>query len=234
MQEFASIFKEKYNSALISDAAFRADVDLNSAPSNVSPISPHMKMAGPIFPVQANNDLVTILAGLHRAKQGDVLIITNPITEVALIGDLIATEAKRKGLAGIVVEGFVRDTMELIDINVPIFSKGTYPVGPLKLPQELKGIGHIGAKVKLGDFSILPGSWVFGDADGAIFVSQSDLPKLFEEAEKAYQREESIANAIRSGASLGELLDIESFIKKREANPEADFNQHIAQLGRAI
>ncbi len=71
-------------------------------------------------------------------------------------------------------------------------------------------------------------------ADGVIFVSDTDLAKLFDEAEKASHREDSLAEAIRSGSSLGELLGIESFIKKREANPQADFNQHIAQLGKAI
>ena len=234
MQEFASIFIEKYSCALMADAAFRAGVTLIPAPSGLLPIAPHMKTAGSITTVQANNDLVSILAGLHHAQPDEVLIITNATTEVGLIGDLIATEAKRKGLAGIVVEGFVRDTMELIDINVPIFCKGSYPIGPLKLPQDLKGIGQVGKAVRLGDSSIVPGYWAFGDADGLIFVSEADLPKLFDEAEKAYDRENALAEAIRSGSPLGELLGIESFIKKREVNPQADFNQHIAQLGKAI
>ncbi len=234
MQEFASIFREKYSCALMADAAFRAGVTLIPAPIGLLPIAPHMKTVGSIITVQANNDLVSILAGLHHAQQDEVLIITNPATEVALIGDLIATEAKRKGLAGIVVEGFVRDTMELIDINVPIFCKGSYPIGPLKLPQGLKGIGQVGIEVRIGDSLINPGYWVFGDADGVLFVSDADLPQLFEEAEKTHHREDALAEAIRSGSSLAELLGVESFMKKREVNPQADFNQHLAQLGKAI
>lgn len=234
MEEFTSLFREKYSCALMADAAFRAGVNLIPVPFGLLPIAPHMKTVGPIMTVQANNDLVSILAGLHHAQQNEVLVITNPTIEAGLIGDLIATEAKRKGLAGIVVEGFVRDTMELIDINMPIFCKGSYPIGPLKLPQSLKGIGQVGIEISLGDSSLIPGYWAFGDADGVIFVSEADLPKLFDEAEKAYQREYSLAEAVRSGSALGELLDIESFIKKREDNPQADFNQHIAQLGKAI
>ncbi|MEM9002064.1 MAG: RraA family protein [Cyanobacteria bacterium P01_F01_bin.86] len=235
MTDFSTIFQAKYSCALLADAAFRADISFGSAPVGLKPIDRAMKLAGPIITVQANNDLVTILAGIHQAKAGDIVVITNPSNEVvALIGDLIATEASRKGLGGIVVDGLVRDTTELIAIGVPIFCGGAYPIGPLKLPQDLKGIGHIGDELRLGNTTVKSGDWAFGDADGVIFLESLDLPKVWEWAEKSYHNEESLAAQIRSGVSLGELLDLETFMKERASNPQADFNQHISKLGQAI
>ena len=240
MTDFPAIFQAKYSCALLADAAFRAGVPFSAAPCGLTPIDRTMKLAGAMFTIQANNDLVTILSGVHQARSGDIVVITNHLatmnhsTEVALIGDLIATEASRKGLAGIIVDGLVRDTTELIKIGVPIFCRGVYPIGPLKLPQNLKGIGEIGLKLMLGKTTITPGDWAFGDADGVIFIRHSDLPEVFEWAERSYHSEESLAAQIRSGVSLGELLGIEAFVKERASNPHADFNQYMAESNQAI
>ena len=234
MTDFPAIFQAKYSCALLADAAFRARIPFGAAPCGLTPIDRAMKLAGPIVTVQANNDLVTILSGIHQAKAGDVVVITNPANEVALIGDLIATEARRKGLAGIVVDGLVRDTTELIAIGVPIFCRGVYPIGPLKLPQDLHGIGDIGLELTLGSTTVKCGDWAFGDADGVIFMECLNLPDVFEWAAKAYQNEESLAAQMRSGVPLGELLDLETFVEERASNPQANFNQHIAKLGQAI
>ncbi|MDV3352417.1 RraA family protein [Leptothoe sp. ISB3NOV94-8A] len=234
MTDFPTIFQNQYSCALLADAAFRAGISLDAAPSGLTPIDRAMKLAGPMVTIQANNDLVTILTGIHQASTGDVIVITNHSNDVALIGDLIATEASRKGIAGIIVDGLVRDTTELIEIGVPIFCRGVYPMGPLKLPQNLKGIGDIGLELTLGDTTVKSGDWAFGDADGVIFIGSLDLPELLKWAEQSYQREESLAAQIRSGISLGELLDLDTFMEERAANPQADFNQHIAKLGQAI
>ena len=234
MTEFSAIFQQKYGCALLADAAFRAGVPISVAPPGLTPIDQSMKLAGPIITVQANNDLVSIVTGVHHASSGDVIVITNHTREVGLIGDLIATEANRKDLAGIIVNGFVRDTNELVEIGVPIFCTGVFPIGPLKLPQNVKGVGEIGCDLMMGNTTVKPGNWAFGDADGVIFIGGFDLPALFEWAERAYRREESLAARIRSGTSLGELLAIEAFLEKRASNPQADFNQHIADLGQAI
>ncbi|MEO1295045.1 MAG: RraA family protein [Cyanobacteria bacterium J06636_16] len=234
MTAFSATFQQKYSCALLADAAFRAGVPISAAPPGLTPIDQSMKLAGPIITVRANNDLVSILAGINHASSGDVVVVTNHTQEVGLIGDLIATEANRKDLAGIIVNGFVRDTNELVEIGVPIFCTGVFPIGPLKLPQGVKDVGEIGCNLTMGNTTIKPGDWAFGDADGVIFIGGFNLPALFEWAERSYCREEFLAARIRSGTSLGELLDIEAFLEKRASNPQADFNQHIADLGQSI
>lgn len=234
MDNYADTFQARYSTALLADAAFRAGVPANIPPPGLGPLRPLDKIAGPIVTVEANNDLLSILGAVHRANPGDIVVIANRTFEVALIGDLIAAEAKRKHLAGIIVDGLVRDATELRDIGVPVFSQGFYPVGPLKLPAELKGIGKINVNLSLGEALASPGDWAFGDVDGVLLLAASHLPAVFEWAEKSWQSEEMMAAEIRAGRPLGDLLAIESFLEKRQKDPHADFNLHLAELGRAI
>ncbi len=234
MSDFASLFHDRYSTALIADAAFRAGVPVRVPTAGLAPLNQLDKVAGPIETVWANNDLVSILGIVHRAKAGRIIVIANKTYEVALIGDLVAAEAKRKGLAGIIVDGLVRDATDLLDIALPVICRGLYPVGPLKLPADLKGIGEIGVELTLGDVVVQPGDWAFADADGVVFLAAGDLVATFEWAEKSWRREEALAAQITSGSALGDLFEIERFLEARSQDPEVDFNQHLAALGRAI
>ena len=98
MDSYAATFLDRYSTALLADAAFRAGIEPEVSPPGLAPLTPATKLAGPVVTVRAENDLVTILAALHRASAGKVLVITNKTYEVGLIGDLIALEASRKGL----------------------------------------------------------------------------------------------------------------------------------------
>lgn len=234
MTDCRALFAERYGTATLSDAAFRADAPLGLAPAGLVPLKPHDKLAGPIVTAEANNDLVSIMGAVHAAREGDVVVIANRTREVALIGDLIAAEAARKGLGGFVIDALVRDRLEVEHIGVPVCCHGVLPVGPLKLSPDLKSAGQANVEVQLGQATINPGDWAFGDADGVLFLAEADLENVFEQAETSWKREEALAEAIRSGEALGDLLDIDAFLDKRKQDPQADFNQHLAELGRAI
>jgi 4-hydroxy-4-methyl-2-oxoglutarate aldolase len=229
-----ALFHERYSTALLADAAYRAGVPLAVPPAGLAPLAGHHKLAGPVVTVQANNDLLAILGALHHARPGDVVVIANRTREVALLGDLIATEAQRKRLAGFVVDGLVRDTTTLLDLGVPVVCRGAVPVGPLKLPAELKGVGERDVTLALSGARVSPGDWAFADADGVIFLASADLPAVYEQAAQSWEREEALAAEVRAGAALGDLLGIDDFLAARESDPGADFNAHLAARGRAI
>lgn len=227
-------FRQRYSCALLADAAYRIQASVGVAPAALSPLDPDTMLAGPVVTVRANNDLVGILGAVHRAKVGEVVVIGNDLVEAGLMGDLIATEALRKGLGGIVVDGLVRDSTPVIEMGLPVFCRGTVPVGPLKLPRGLKGVAEIGAGLTLGDAKVMPGDWAFGDSDGVIFLAAKSLDRVFEQADDSLERERRILEEMQSGSALGDLLEIESFLEERARNPEADFNRHLKSLGRAI
>jgi regulator of RNase E activity RraA len=145
-----------------------------------------------------------------------------------------AEEAHRKNLAGFIVNTNVRDRAALLELEVPVFSRGFYPVGPLKLPDGVKGIGEIGCPVSIGDAQIDAGDWAFADADGILFLKARNLPAVFEQAAVDLQREKDLFAKIRAGQALGDSFTIDEFLAERAINPEADFNQHLSNLGMAI
>jgi regulator of RNase E activity RraA len=137
-------------------------------------------------------------------------------------------------LAGFIVDGLVRDATVLLDIGLPVICRGLLPVGPLKLPADLKGIGQRDVEVNVGEAVVKPGDWAFGDADGIIFIAAEHLPAVYEWADRSWEREEALTERIQAGEALGDLLDVEAFLTKRAEDPAADFNAHLAEQGHAI
>jgi len=234
MTDYSYLFREHYSTSLLADAAFRGGIEVGLPSSGLRPLDLHGRLAGPAITVEANNDLVSILEAVHRAAPNDVVVIANRMADVALIGDLIGTEAVRKGLAGFVVDGLVRDIVDLVDLRVPVHCRGSHPVGPLKVPAPMKGIGVVGGPVSIGGVDVAPGMWVFGDADGLVVLEAGDLEAVFDRAAVALRREEALAREIASGTALGDAMELDSFLSKRRNDPRSDFNTHLAGIGRAI
>ncbi|GBD85766.1 putative regulator of ribonuclease activity [bacterium BMS3Abin02] len=234
MSDYSYLFREQYGTSLLADAAFRAGIEVGLPSSGLRPLDVHGRLAGPAITVEANNDLVSILEAVHRAAPNDVVVIANHTADVALIGDLIGTEAVRKGLAGFVVDGLVRDIVELVDLRISVHCRGCYPVGPLKVPAAMKGIGIVGGLVSIGGATVTPGMWVFGDADGLVILEGDDLEAVFDHAAVALRQEEALAREIASGTALGDAFELDSFLSKRRKDPQADFNAHLAEIDRAI
>lgn len=230
----ASTFKEQYSTALIADAAHRANLPVGVMPSAISPLHQDMKIAGPAVTVACNNDLIAVLQAIHQAQAGDVIVISNPTGEAGVIGDLIGTEARRKGLAGFIVDGLVRDSRLLIELGVAVFCRNTIPVGPLKLPPELKGLGTVNRPITVSEATLSPGDWLFADDDGAIWLPAAGLETVFTHAQEIQQREAILFEQMNGGTPLGDLLQLEDFLRQRQANPAWTFNEHLKNIGRAI
>ena len=230
----AADYLERLATPLVADAAHRIGSSLGAIGSGIRPLDPGSKIAGPAATVEANNDLVSILAAVHRAESGDVVVVANHTLQVGLMGDLIGTEAVRKGLAGFIVGGHVRDARELVGMGLPVFSLGTFPVGPLKVPAADRGIGVLGATVEIGGVSIAPGSWVFGDDDGVVVIGAVDLDGVLAAANDAAVKEDALASEIRAGVALGDLFDLDAFLAARIDDPTVSFAEHLERLGRAI
>jgi regulator of RNase E activity RraA len=91
----------------------------------------------------------------------------------ALIGDIISTKAKHRGIAGFILDGLVRDLPAIRDIDFPIFARGTTPVGPLH-----RGPGEIGYPICCGGVVVNPGNIIVADAAGVVVVPQDIAQEL--------------------------------------------------------
>jgi len=157
-------------------------------PYGIKPISPKMKVCGTAYTVKTIPCDNTIL---HRAyayaNPGDVLVVDcSGYYEAGYWGDLMSLGAKTRGIAGLVIDGCVRDSDDIEAMGFPVFSRGLCIKGTGK-----HGDGTLNEPITLGNVIIKPGDIIVGDRDGVVVVPQE---KALETIEKAMAREEKEAN----------------------------------------
>ena len=113
--------------ALEVSAVCDADKGLPVVDPAIRAMVPDVRMAGPAFTVLAPDDHLPVFSALAEAAAGDVLVIVTGEGSVAVLGELFATEAKRRGLAGVVIDGLCRDVAGLRRNGLPVFARGTIP-----------------------------------------------------------------------------------------------------------
>jgi 4-hydroxy-4-methyl-2-oxoglutarate aldolase len=217
---------------LIADAALRLKIPFQVSPPGIRALIPNQRLAGPALPVRHFGSVDVFLEAMQDAQPGDVLVIDNGgRLDEGCIGDLTALEAENCRLAGIIVWGAHRDTPELRQIRLPIFSYGMWPSGPQRLDTRNSSALH---SARFGNFVVERSDVVFADDDGCLFVLARHVDDLFSVARQICERERRQAEAIKSGRSLREQLDFARYLEKRAVNPIYTFREHLRKIGGAI
>ncbi len=179
---------------------------LRVLPGGIEALRPGSKAVGTAVPVDSRDDLVPVLVGLRSAGEGDVLVVTGS-PGLALAGELFATEAQRRGLAGIVIDGLCRDSRTLRAIDLPVFARGTSPraYGATKL-----AVGD--APILVGDVEVRPGDLVLADDDGVVVGSPEEVAAAIDGAEAIQRREEALRAAIERGESIFDHLNLDEHL----------------------
>src|SRR5262249_31827648 len=217
---------------LIADAALRLKIPFRISPPGIWPLTPNQRLAGPALPVRHFGSVDVFLEAMQGAQPGEVLVIDNGgRLDEGCIGDLTALEAEHCGLAGIIVWGAHRDTPELRQIALPIFSYGTCPSGPQRLDPRDSLALH---SARLGGFLVEPGDVVFADNDGCLFVASDRIEDLLRVAQGIWKRERIQAEMIKSGRSLRGQLEFARYLEKRATDPSYTFREHLRKISGAI
>jgi 4-hydroxy-4-methyl-2-oxoglutarate aldolase len=159
-------------------------------------IVPGTRAAGPARTVLCGQrDNLMAHAAMAAVEPGDVLVLTMPEPEpVALVGDLLATQAARRGAAALLVDAAVRDVEELVALGLPIWARHVRIRGAGK---EL--VGEIDVPVEVGGQSIEPGDVVVLDADGAVVVPQGHVEEVLAAALQREEREARKRERLQAG-----------------------------------
>jgi regulator of RNase E activity RraA len=156
----------------------------------IGPMWPGAVCVGPALPVYTRaGDNLAVHHALDLAEPGDVLVVNGQgDTTRALVGELMAARAARAGLAGLVVDGAVRDVGEFSAIGLAIFARVATPAGPYK-----HGPAEIGYPVACGGVVCAPGDIVCGDADGVVVVPQARAEQVADSADAVVRHERELA-----------------------------------------
>lgn len=190
------------------------------------------RVAGRVLPAQHVGSVDVFLEAFESATEGDVLVVDNGgRRDEACVGDLVALEAKAAGVAGIVIWGLHRDTVDLTAIGLPVFSLGALPTGPLRLdPQPTDAL----STATIGDWTVTRDDVVLADEDGAIFLPADRVEEVFGLAESIRDTEHRQADEIRGGRSLREQVRFAEYLTARAADPSLTFRQHLRAVRGAI
>ena len=165
----------------------------------VQPLLPTMRACGPAFTVDVRpGDNLMIHAAMALAKPGDVLVIDGKADlTAALMGAIMLTACKQLGLAGVVIDGAIRDTEELRALGFPVWAAGANPNGPTKnVP------GRINAPIGCGGVTVHPGDLVVADGDGVVIVERERVASLLPLAAKKVAEEAKRIAEITGGGPI--------------------------------
>lgn len=167
---------------------------------------PGARVAGPAYPVTcAPADNLAVHAAVVEAPAGSVLVVAADPPERGYWGEVLTTAAQSRGIAGLVIDGGVRDVDALQSHRFPVFSA----LIALQGAQKVAG-GRIGATATVGDLAVHTGDWIVADADGVTVIPRGDLMPTIERGRARAEKEAGMFSRLKEGATTVELLGLDT------------------------
>ena len=187
-----------------------------SRAAGIGAVIPGQRIAGRALPARHYGSVDVFLEAFSGAAHGDVLVVDNGGREdEACVGDLVVLEAQAAGVGGVMVWGLHRDTAELTQIGLPVFSYGHCPAGPVRLDeQEPSAL----ASARFGACLVTRNDIVFGDDDGVVFVAAGQAGEVLAAARQIGEVERDQARKIQAGQTLRQQTAFSEYLARRAPN----------------
>ena len=179
-------------------------------------VVPGSRVAGPArTALCVDGDNTMVHAAVAHAAPGDILVLTSATpSSVALLGDLVATQAKARGVAGLLVDGAVRDLDELVALGLPIWARHVRAQGAAK-----GGVGALDEEVSVGGIAIRAGDVVVLDCDGAMALERERVDEVLPLAIARAEREEGARVRFAAGELSYDAYGLRDLVEGRRGAP---------------
>jgi 3-hexulose-6-phosphate synthase / 6-phospho-3-hexuloisomerase len=204
-EETRAIFM-RVSSPNVTDAMFR-----KGAMAGIFSLCGNVKMVGRAVTVHTiAGDWAKPVEAIDVAKENDVIVINNDgVTDVAPWGELATRSCKTKRVAGVVIDGAVRDVDDIRALKFPLFAKAIVPNAG-----EPKGFGEINAEIRCAGQYVRPGDWIIGDESGVVVVPQERAYEIARRSLEVKKNEERIREEIHRGSTLSVVAELIKWEKK--------------------
>ncbi len=156
----------------------------------------------------ADGDWAKPVEAIDVAKPGEVLVIDSRGTQTAMWGELASHSSQVKGVAGVVIDGAIRDIDDIRAMDFPAWSRWVVPNAG-----EPKGFGEIGAEVRCGGQLVRNGDWVIADDMGVVVVPQDEAQEIANRSVEVHERENRLREEIKRGKTLSSVLHLKKWEK---------------------
>jgi 4-hydroxy-4-methyl-2-oxoglutarate aldolase len=175
---------------------------IGALPMEIKPIARGMRLCGPALTVRTNgHENLTIHRAIAQAEPGSVLVVdVAGRYEGGYFGEIMTVFAQQRRLGGLVIDGCVRDLVEIEQLGFPVFARGLAIVGTGKA-----GGGEIGGTVFFPATRVEPGDLVVGDDDGLVVVPQASIGTALDAAAERMAKEARTMEQLRAGRTTLEI-----------------------------
>ena len=218
-RELFDLAKKELFTAVVGDVLDKMGLYHQFLPPVIRPIEREMMVIGRAMTVLETDCFIDVVKdtqnplsakpfgmlfeALDDLSQGEVYVCTGASPRYALWGGLMSTRATHLQAAGAVVDGYYRDTMEIIELQFPCFGCGAYAQdqGPRGKVVDYR------VPIEIGGIRINPGDIVFGDVDGVLIIPKKAEEEAFSKALEKARGEQKVAEAIKSGMSASQAWE---------------------------
>lgn len=188
---------------------------LRVLPQQLQPVRAGLKLVGTALTVVAHDDLMSMIAALKIAGPRDVLVVSGS-DQGAVSGELFASEAQRRGVTGIVIDGYCRDRATLAGLDIPVYARGSVPTAP-----PARALPVVQIPITVGAVEVNPGDVLVGDADGIVVGTRAEMSAVIEAAEEIEKFETALRDAIQAGSPLLDHLNYDEHLAALKAGRDS-------------
>lgn len=178
-------------------------------PQEIRPLENHMKLVGFAMPVlmtdvygEQDKPFGFLTEALDQLEENEIYLASGGVMRCAYWGELLTATAKKRKAVGAVINGFHRDTPQVLSQSFPVFSRGCYAQDS---SVRTKVIDYR-CRIEVGEVTVNPGDLIFGDIDGVLVIPETILEEVVEKSLQKARGEKAVRAAIENGMSATEAF----------------------------